>query len=132
MIPPADPPGVPWRRHALWAGFAVLYAALIFLLTLATDRSVRRLTLVASETASQRAALLAASRRNAEAVRSLGMHGRMGARWAAINRTLDEAQATMLDRSTGFAGASRIFAVDLSGISSAASCSQWAGSSSGK
>ncbi len=33
MSAPAAPPGVPWRRHLLWACLAVLYAACIFLLS---------------------------------------------------------------------------------------------------
>jgi len=33
MIAPAEPPSVPWRRHALWACLAALYALCIFLLS---------------------------------------------------------------------------------------------------
>lgn len=95
--------------HPLIGAATLAGALLIFLLTLATDMAIRRLSLLAAETSGQRSALLEAGRRNAEVLRSLGMQGRMGGRWAAINRTFDETQSAMLDRSTGFAGASRIF-----------------------
>jgi len=91
-------------------GWATVFGAtVIFFLTLATDVSVRRLTLQVSEKSSQRLAVLEAGRRNAEALRALGMVGRVAERWAAINRSYEDAHVKVLERSGGFAGVSRVF-----------------------
>jgi ATP-binding cassette subfamily C protein len=91
-------------------GWATLFgASVIFVLTLATDLSVRRLTLQVSEKSSQRLAVIEAGRRNAEALRALGMVGRVAERWASINRSYEDAHVKVLERSGGFAGVSRIF-----------------------
>jgi len=91
-------------------GWATVFgASVIFVLTLATDLTVRRLTLQVSEKSSQRLAVLEAGRRNAEALRALGMVGRVAERWAAINRAYEDSHVKVLERSGGFAGVSRVF-----------------------
>jgi len=91
-------------------GWATVFGAtVIFLLTLATDVSVRRLTLQVSEKSSQRLAVLESGRRNAEALRALGMVGRLAERWASINRAYEDSHVKVLERSGGFAGVSRVF-----------------------
>jgi PrtD family type I secretion system ABC transporter len=91
-------------------GWATIFgASVIFVLTLATDLTVRRLTLQVSEKSSQRLAVLEAGRRNAEALRALGMVGRVAERWAAINRAYEDSHVKVLERSGGFAGVSRVF-----------------------
>lgn len=91
-------------------GWATVFGAtVIFILTLATDLTVRRLTLQVSEKSSQRLAVLEAGRRNAEALRALGMVGRVAERWAAINRAYEDSHVKVLERSGGFAGISRVF-----------------------
>jgi ATP-binding cassette subfamily C protein len=84
-------------------------AAVIFLLALATDITVRGLTLAVSEKASERLAILDAGRRNAESLRALGMAGRLADRWSAVNRAYKASQLAASQRAGGFAGASRIF-----------------------
>jgi len=91
-------------------GWATVFGAtVIFVLTLATDVSVRRLTLQVSEKSSQRLAVLESGRRNAEALRALGMVGRVAERWASINRSYEDSHVKVLERSGGFAGVSRVF-----------------------
>ena len=91
-------------------GWATLFGAtVIFFLTLATDLSVRRLTMQVSEKSSQRISVLELGRRNAEALRALGMVGRVAERWAQINRTYEDSHVKVLERSGGFAGVSRVF-----------------------
>jgi PrtD family type I secretion system ABC transporter len=91
-------------------GYATLFgAAVIFVLTLATDMTVRGASLVASEKASQRIAAMEAGRRNAEVVRALGMTMRLRDRWAKINHAYEEAHLRVVERSGGFAGVSRVF-----------------------
>src|SRR5262249_60285865 len=84
-------------------------ATVIFCLTMATDLSVRRLTMQVSEKSSQRIAVLESGRRNAEALRALGMVGRVAERWAAINRAYEDSPAKVLERSGGFAALARVF-----------------------
>ena len=91
-------------------GWATVFGAVvIFALALATDLTVRNLTQRVAEAASRRVATIEAARRNAEVVRALGMAGRLGERWAAINRAYDTARLKVQDRSVGFSGFSRVF-----------------------
>ena len=62
-----------------------------------------------SEKSSQRIAVLESGRRNAEALRALGMVGRVAERWAQINRAYEDSHVKVLERSGGFAGVSRVF-----------------------
>ena len=90
-----------------WA--AVAGAVIIFLLTAATEVSVRSLTQKTSERASQRLGVIEAGRRNAEALRALGMAGRLAERWGAINREYEHTHLKAHERAGAFAGASKIF-----------------------
>jgi ATP-binding cassette subfamily C protein len=94
-----------------WA--TVLGAIVIFALTIATDVSVRDATRAVSGITGHRQALIEAARRNAEVVRVLGMAGRLGERWAVINRAYEAARLTVQDRSAGYSGVSRIFRMML-------------------
>src|SRR5262249_15072134 len=91
-------------------GWATVFgASVIFCLTLATDLSVRRLTLQVSEKGSQRIAVLEAGRPHAEARRAPGMVGRVAERWAASNPAYEDSHVKVLERSGGYAGVSRVF-----------------------
>lgn len=91
-------------------GYATLIGAgVIFLLTLATDLTVRAASLKASEKASQRFAVIESGRRNAEVLRALGMSGRLAEKWGEINRSYAANQQQLLERAGGFAGVSKIF-----------------------
>jgi ATP-binding cassette subfamily C protein len=87
----------------------VIGAGFIFLLALATDITVRGLSMAVAEKGSQRLAILEAGRRNAEALRALGMAGRLADRWGEVNRVYKATQLDASERAGGFAGASRIF-----------------------
>ena len=95
--------------HPVIGYFTLAGAMIIFLLTLATDMTVRGASLTASEKASHRIAAMESGRRNAEVVRALGMQGRLGERWAAINHQYELAHLRVFERSGGFASLSRIF-----------------------
>jgi ATP-binding cassette subfamily C protein len=86
-----------------------LGAAFIFVLALATDLTVRGLSQSLSKSGSRRLAILDASRRNAEALRALGMAGRFANRWGGVNRVFQAAQLEASERAGGFSGASRTF-----------------------
>ncbi len=91
-------------------GYAVIFGAtVIFFLTLATDLSVRAASLEASEKSSQRFAVIEASRRNAEVLRSLGMAGRLAERWGEVSRSYEASHLKVVERSGAFAGASKVF-----------------------
>ena len=95
--------------HPLIGYLTLFGAVVIFLLTLATDFSVRSETKRTSEKSSQRIATMEATRRNAEVVRALGMSGRLADRWATINRAYSASNLHVMERAGGFAGISRIF-----------------------
>ena len=90
-----------------WA--TVLGAAVIFALAVATNTAVRDATHAVSGIAGVRQATIEAARRNAEVVRVMGMAGRLGERWAAINRGYEAARLTVQDRSVAYSGVSRVF-----------------------
>jgi PrtD family type I secretion system ABC transporter len=101
--------GICFLIHPLIGIATLAGAAIIFVLTLATDITVRSASLKSSEKASQRYATIEAGRRNAEVVRALGMTGRIAERWGAINRDYGESHLKVLERSGAFSGASKIF-----------------------
>ena len=95
--------------HPLIGVATIVGALVIFFLTLATDLSVKAATLKSAEKASQRFAIIESGRRNAEVLRALGMSGRLAERWGTVNRSFGESQLEVIERSSGFSGASKIF-----------------------
>ena len=95
--------------HPLIGVATLVGAFIIFLLTMATDMSVKAASLKSAEKGSQRFAIIESSRRNAEVLRALGMSGRVAERWGTVNRSFGETQLQGIEKSSGYSGASKIF-----------------------
>jgi ATP-binding cassette, subfamily C, bacterial PrsD len=71
--------------HPLMGATAVLGAAAIIAVSLAAERQGRTAARAATECGAQRQVLADATRNNADAIRALGMTGRLTARWSRAN-----------------------------------------------
>jgi PrtD family type I secretion system ABC transporter len=95
-------------------GFTALGGAIILIaLTLVTEILMRAPTKAATEAAIARNGLAEASRRNAEALISMGMAGRIAARWAAANRQYMRSQQEASDLGGGLGAISKVMRMML-------------------
>lgn len=85
--------GLVFALH-VWLGMVGVLGAIVLLVgAVVTDRIVRRATLLQSEQAGRRARLTETGRRNAEAVRALGMQSHLGSMWESVNDRFLQASA---------------------------------------
>ncbi|MCJ2012624.1 type I secretion system permease/ATPase [Methylobacterium sp. J-076] len=95
-------------------GVAAIFGMLVLVaVTLLNDRATRRPTIQSAVHAQKRHALAEVSRRNAEALAALGMQGRLGLRWALVNREYGLAQQRASDAVGGFGALSKVFRTAL-------------------
>ena len=100
-----------------WLGVTALIGALLLVaLTIATEILSRKPTVQAVAHASMRHAQAEASRRNAEAIRAMGMGGSLGRRWTEVNDKYLMAQARAADAAGGFGAISRVLRLLLQSI----------------
>lgn len=92
-----------------WIGSAALIGAILLVaLTLLTDVLTRSPVKASSAFGAARMGLLEASRRNAEVLRSMGMKGRLFARWNKSNEQYLTTQQQASDVAGGLGAASRV------------------------
>lgn len=92
-----------------WIGVtAAAGAALLLALTIATEFGTRRHVAAAVGHATARQALAEGGRRNAEAVRAMGMAQRLTARWTDANRRYLASQRRAADVAAGLGAGSRV------------------------
>ena len=95
-------------------GFTALAGAIILIaLTLLTEILMRAPTKSATEAAVLRNGLAEASRRNAEALISMGMAGRIAARWSEANRQYMRSQQEASDLGGGLGATSKVLRMML-------------------
>jgi ATP-binding cassette subfamily C protein len=95
-------------------GFTALAGAIILIaLTLVTEILMRAPTKAATEAAIVRNGLAEASRRNAEALISMGMAGRIAARWSEANRQYMRSQQEASDLGGGLGSTSKVLRMVL-------------------
>ncbi len=95
-------------------GFTALAGAIILIaLTLITEILMRAPTKAATEAAIARNGLAEASRRNAEALISMGMAGRIAARWSHANRQYMRSQQEASDLGGGLGAVSKVLRMML-------------------
>ncbi len=95
-------------------GFTALGGAIILIaLTLLTEILMRAPTKAATEAAIIRNGLAEASRRNAEALISMGMAGRIAARWSDANRQYMRSQQEASDLGGGLGATSKVLRMML-------------------
>jgi ATP-binding cassette subfamily C protein len=95
-------------------GFTALGGAIILIaLTLVTEILMRAPTKAATEAAIARNGLAEASRRNAEALISMGMAGRIAARWSDANRQYMRSQQEASDLGGGLGATSKVLRMML-------------------
>lgn len=101
----------------LWIGVAAsIGAVILFTLTLVTELLTRDPARASAEHSTRRLALAAASRRNAEVLRALGMGPRLAARWKAANQDYQHAQAKAADLVGALGATSRVFRMLLQSL----------------
>jgi ATP-binding cassette subfamily C protein len=99
--------------HFLIGVTAAAGAAVLVALALLTEAFTRGPTRASAQHAAARLALAEASRRNAEALAAMGMHGRMAARWNAANARYMASQHAASDVAGGLGAISRILRLML-------------------
>jgi ATP-binding cassette subfamily C protein PrsD len=99
--------------HPLVGLTAVLGAAIIIGLTVATDWAVRSRNDDATGYAMRRQVTLDAARRHAEAISAMGMGPALSARWEALTRTARDASLSASDALADLGGIARIFRIVL-------------------
>jgi len=93
-----------------WIGITALVGSLVLVvLALLTEYRMRAPTKEAARFAATRTAFAAAGRRNAEALRAMGMSGNVGDRWSAANRQYLIANEQASDIASGLGGISKVF-----------------------
>nr|WP_244644476.1 type I secretion system permease/ATPase [Azorhizobium oxalatiphilum] len=98
----------------VWIGVAALVGALVLIaLALLGEFLSRRPVAETIRTGMARVALLEAGRRNAEAVRAMGLSERVAQRWSAANAAYLSANRRANDRAGGLAAVSRALRVAL-------------------
>ena len=97
-----------------YIGFAALSGAIILgILTLLTEFMMREPTRAAASFAMKRMALAESSRRNAEALKAMGMNRTIIAKWREVNRQFIASQQTAGDVAGGFGSISRVLRIFL-------------------
>jgi ATP-binding cassette subfamily C protein len=92
-----------------WIGVTALGGALVIVcLTILTELMTRGPQRIVTELSGQRQALAEASRRNAEALRAMGMGPRVGARWCTLNEKFLTTYQRTSDVSGGFGAMSKV------------------------
>jgi PrtD family type I secretion system ABC transporter len=87
---------------------ALLGAAAIVALTLLTERQSRSAAKSAMECSAHRQVLADATRQNAEAIRALGMTGRLAARWSAANARFLQENIQVMDVHANLGSAAKV------------------------
>jgi ATP-binding cassette subfamily C protein len=100
--------GVIYLLHPWMGLFATAGALLLVVLTLWTELASSTPMRNAARSGAERAALGEAARRNAEAVRALGMGGRIGQRWHELNSRFVDEQTTAADAASAIGSLSKI------------------------
>ena len=100
--------GVIFLLHPLMGLFATVGALLLVVLTIWTELASSGPMRNAARTGAERSALGEAARRNAEAVRALGMGGRIGQRWHDLNTRFVDQQTTASDAASAIGSFSKI------------------------
>src|SRR5262249_25220850 len=97
-----------------WLGLTALGGAFVIVcITLLTDLMTRGPQKTVTELSGQRQALAEASRRNAEALRAMGMGPRVAARWCAPGKKFLSTYQPTSDVSGGFGGRSKVLRMML-------------------
>ncbi len=97
-----------------WIGVAALGgAAVLLLLTLATDLASRKPVAQSAHQVSARATLCEDSSRNAEAVQAMGMSGRLSEQWSELNAVFIGQQMRLSDIASAFGALSKAFRMFL-------------------
>jgi PrtD family type I secretion system ABC transporter len=92
-----------------WIGITALGGALVIVcLTILTELMTRGPQRIVTELSGKRQALAEASRRNAEALRAMGMGPRVGARWCTLNEKFLSTYQRTSDVSGGFGAMSKV------------------------
>ena len=100
-----------------WIGLTALVGALLIVsLTLLTDLLTRKPQKLVAELAGQRQALAEASRRNAEALQSMGMAPRVAVRWNELNDKYLATYQHTSDVSGGFGAMSKVMRMLLQSL----------------
>lgn len=99
--------------HAYLGWLAVAGAVVLIVLTLASEFALRAPMQRLAQLASSRAEFIEAGRRNAEALRAMGMTGAYSAKWHAANAHYVDEQRRMSDATSSFATTSKIFRLAL-------------------
>lgn len=108
--------GVCFLFH-FWIGVAASVGALLlFALTLITEILTRAPARASAEHATRRLALATASRRNAEALRALGMGTRLAGRWEEANHDYQRSQTTSADVTGALSATSRVVRMVLQSL----------------
>lgn len=94
--------------HPVLGGMAVIGALILIVLTRFTEVGTRDAAKEATRYGTQRAALAEAGRRNAEAIRALGMRGNISRRWEAANSAFADANNKAADVSLGLGSISKV------------------------
>jgi PrtD family type I secretion system ABC transporter len=105
--------GICFLLH-VWLGVVALAGAIVLVsLTAFTEIFTRQPTKAATELAARRNALAEASRRNAEALKAMGMAPQVGAKWDAMNAEYLEAQQRASDVGGGLGAISKVLRMIL-------------------
>lgn len=99
--------------HAYLGWLAVAGAVFLIVLTLASEFVLRAPMQRLAQMASSRAEFIEAGRRNAEALRAMGMAGAYSAKWHAANSDYVDEQRRTSDATGSFATTSKIFRLAL-------------------
>src|SRR5262245_26885111 len=93
----------PWLGVAATAG-----GALLFTMTLLTERASRDPVRVAAREAGTRLVMVEANRRSGESIVAMGMAGALAERWSAINSRYITANARLSDTASAFGSVSKV------------------------
>jgi PrtD family type I secretion system ABC transporter len=93
----------PWLGVAATAG-----GALLFMMTLLTERASRDPARVAAREAGTRLVMVEANRRSGESIVAMGMAGALAQRWSAINNRYITANARLSDVAGSFGSVSKV------------------------
>ncbi len=105
--------GILFLFHAFLGWLAVAGAVILIVLTLASEFVLRAPMQRLAHLASSRAEFIEAGRRNAEALRAMGMTAAYSAKWHAANTAYVDEQRRASDATSSFAATSKIFRLAL-------------------